>query len=74
MPQDYFTSPPDQWTFSNSSEQCIPVFIVNDATFDGPVPETFRASFVQDGFDRQETIICIMDDEPGNNFIYACVL
>lgn len=75
MLEDYFvSSTTDSWTFSDSSEQCIDVFIISDGDFEGPVPETINASFTQDGFETQVTIICIMDDDPGNNFIHACML
>lgn len=68
---DYFLFvSPDQWTFEDSTPQCITLFIFNDNTFEGPIPETIRASFVQEGVEgTQETTICIFDDEPGNIII-----
>lgn len=71
--QDFFVLPPAQWTFTDNTPQCITLFFVNDNAFEGPVPETIRASFVQEGITR-ETIICIVDDEPGkyNNYS-ACM-
>lgn len=59
----------ETWTFQDNTPQCILLFIVSDNDFEGPIPETIRASFFQEGFGTQETIICILDDEPGKIII-----
>ena len=53
----------------DNTPQCILLFIIPDEYFEGSIPETFRASFFQEGFGTQETIICILDDDPGKIII-----
>ena len=54
--------------------ECISLFIVPDTVPEGPIPETIRASFFQEGFGTQETIICILDDDPGKIIIIILLL
>ena len=73
---DFFAGASAEWTFTpENPRQCLDfLFIVNDLEFEGPVAEMLSASFNQEGLGVQETLICILDDEPGNSMDKAKAL
>lgn len=70
--EDFFAGATNEWVFTPANPfQCLTLFIANDVQFEGPIPETIRASFIQDALlGPQEALICIVDDEPGKVLLY----